>query len=128
MRFLQRKKSKNRSVHRSALRRRLVERLEPRWMLNGDPQFCRETPDLNEPGLANGDFAIADPSDPMYAWSVFGDGSVENEQAVLDEHAFFFKRLAALIPSPGTHLTRYHGVFANRSRFRRVSDCNAISA
>ena len=31
----------------------------------------------------------------------------------------FLKRLAALIPSPGTHMTRYHGVFANRSRFRR---------
>ena len=29
------------------------------------------------------------------------------------------KRLAALIPSPGTHMTRYHGVFANRSKFRR---------
>ena len=27
-------------------------------------------------------------------------------------------RLAALIPSPGTHLIRYHGVFANRSRWR----------
>ena len=28
------------------------------------------------------------------------------------------RRLAALIPSPGTHLIRYHGVFANRSQWR----------
>ncbi len=28
------------------------------------------------------------------------------------------RRLAALCPSPGTHLVRYHGVFANRSKLR----------
>ncbi len=30
----------------------------------------------------------------------------------------FLKRLAALLPAPYQNLTRYHGVFANRSRFR----------
>ena len=29
----------------------------------------------------------------------------------------FLKRLAALVPAPYTNLTRYHGVFSNRSRF-----------
>ena len=32
----------------------------------------------------------------------------------------FLRRLAALIPSPGTHVIRYHGVFANRSRWRAL--------
>ncbi|MCK4414680.1 MAG: transposase [Candidatus Eisenbacteria sp.] len=31
----------------------------------------------------------------------------------------FLRRLAALIPAPYTHLVRYHGIFANRSRWRR---------
>ena len=30
----------------------------------------------------------------------------------------FLKRLAVLLPAPYQNLTRYHGVFANRSRFR----------
>jgi len=30
----------------------------------------------------------------------------------------FMRRLAALIPAPYTHMVRYHGVFANRSRWR----------
>ncbi len=30
----------------------------------------------------------------------------------------FLRRLAALIPAPYTNLVRYHGIFANRSRFR----------
>ncbi len=30
----------------------------------------------------------------------------------------FLKRLAALLPAPYQNLTRYHGVFANRSRYR----------
>lgn len=30
----------------------------------------------------------------------------------------FLKRLAALIPAPYAHVVRYHGVFANRSRWR----------
>jgi hypothetical protein len=32
----------------------------------------------------------------------------------------FLKRLAALIPAPFQNLTRYHGIFANRSRFRSL--------
>jgi hypothetical protein len=32
----------------------------------------------------------------------------------------FLKRLAALIPSPYQNLTRYHGCFANRSRWRHL--------
>ena len=42
------------------------------------------------------------------------DGRTE---IVLDPIAFM-RRLAALIPSPYTNLIRYHGLFANRSRFR----------
>ncbi len=30
----------------------------------------------------------------------------------------FLRRLAALIPAPYTHMVRYHGIFANRSRWR----------
>jgi len=37
---------------------------------------------------------------------------------VVMEPVAFLRRLAALIPSPYANLTRYHGVFANRSRFR----------
>jgi len=43
------------------------------------------------------------------------DGRTE---IVLDPIAFM-RRLAALIPSPYTNLMRYHGIFANRSRFRK---------
>jgi hypothetical protein len=32
----------------------------------------------------------------------------------------FLARLAALVPSPRAHLTRYHGVFAPNSRFRTL--------
>ena len=42
------------------------------------------------------------------------DGRTE---IVLDPVAFL-RRLAALIPAPYTNLMRYHGLFANRSRFR----------
>jgi len=42
------------------------------------------------------------------------DGRTE---IVLDPIAFL-RRLAALIPAPYTNLNRYHGIFANRSRFR----------
>jgi hypothetical protein len=37
---------------------------------------------------------------------------------VVMELVAFLRRLAALIPSPYANLVRYHGVFANRSRFR----------
>jgi hypothetical protein len=36
---------------------------------------------------------------------------------VLEPHAFL-RRLAALTPSPYSHMVRYHGVFANRARLR----------
>ena len=32
----------------------------------------------------------------------------------------FLKRLAALLPAPYQNLVRYHGVFANRSRYRQL--------
>jgi len=32
----------------------------------------------------------------------------------------FIARLAALVPRPQTHLTRYHGVFAPNARHRRL--------
>jgi len=34
------------------------------------------------------------------------------------EPVAFLKRLAALLPAPYQNLVKYHGVFANRSRFR----------
>jgi len=43
------------------------------------------------------------------------DGRTE---IVLDPIAFL-RRLAALIPAPYTNLMRYHGIFANRSCFRK---------
>jgi len=39
--------------------------------------------------------------------------------AIVLEPLAFLRRLAALIPAPYTNLIRYHGVFANRSRFRK---------
>ncbi len=41
-----------------------------------------------------------------------------NTSTLVMEPVAFLKRLAALVPSPYTNLVRYHGVFANRSRFR----------
>ena len=38
-------------------------------------------------------------------------------EIVLDPQAFL-RRMAALVPAPYQNLVRYHGVFANRSRFR----------
>ncbi|MBD3238011.1 MAG: hypothetical protein GF330_15030, partial [Candidatus Eisenbacteria bacterium] len=32
----------------------------------------------------------------------------------------FLRRLAALIPAPYTHMIRYHGILANRSRWRQL--------
>ena len=37
---------------------------------------------------------------------------------VVFESLDFIARLAALVPRPRVHLTRYHGVFAPRSRWR----------
>jgi hypothetical protein len=42
------------------------------------------------------------------------DGRTE----IVFEPIAFLRRLAALIPAPYTNLNRYHGIFANRSRFR----------
>ena len=39
--------------------------------------------------------------------------------AIVMDPIAFLRRLAALIPAPYTNLIRYHGVFANRSRFRK---------
>ncbi|MBW2278868.1 MAG: hypothetical protein JRF63_15350, partial [Deltaproteobacteria bacterium] len=60
------------------------------YMIELDPRYVRETPDPTEPGLANVDFSVADPADPMYAWTTRGAGRVENGQAVLDEGTDFF--------------------------------------
>ena len=38
---------------------------------------------------------------------------------MLDPRAFL-RRMAALIPAPYANLVRYHGIFANRSRFRKL--------
>ena len=62
--------------------------------------------------------------------SVLPDGRVRYElrrpwpttggaTALILEPLAFLSRLATLVPAPYTNLIRYHGVFANRSRFRQ---------
>ncbi len=46
----------------------------------------------------------------------FRDGTTH----VLFRPEDFIARLAALVPKPGSNLTRYHGVFAPNSAFRRA--------
>ena len=44
-------------------------------------------------------------------------GPAGRTELVLEPLALL-RRLAAILPQPRTHLVRYHGVFANRSRYR----------
>ena len=42
----------------------------------------------------------------------------EGRTEIVLEPVAFLRRLAALLPAPYQNLVRYHGIFANRSRFR----------
>lgn len=44
----------------------------------------------------------------------------DGKTAILFEPVAFLRRMAALIPASYVNLVRYHGVFANRSRFRTL--------
>lgn len=45
---------------------------------------------------------------------------------MLFEPLDFIARLAALVPKPRVHLTRFHGVFAPNSKYRRMVTSDAI--
>jgi hypothetical protein len=45
---------------------------------------------------------------------------------VIFEPLDFIARLAALVPKPRVHLTRFHGVFAPNSKYRRMVTSDAI--
>jgi hypothetical protein len=72
---------------------------------------------------------IARPTLASERWSRLADGRIRYELKtpyrdgtthVIFEPLDFLARLAALVPSPGVNLTRYHGVFAPNHRSRAL--------
>ena len=76
-------------------------------------RLCRY---IARPALSNERLSVNDRGQVVYRLKhPFGDGTTH---VVLDPMNFI-ARLAALIPRPRTHLTRYHGVFAPNFKHRR---------
>ena len=80
-------------------------------LLCGD-QLCRY---ITRPALATGRLALTPQGRVRYTLKTpYRDGTTH----VVFEPLDFMARLAALVPKPRVHLTRYHGVFAPHSALR----------
>ncbi len=77
-------------------------------------RLCRY---ITRPALAEGRLALTPQGRVRYALKTpYRDGATH----VVFEPLDFIARLAALVPTPRVHLTRYHGVFAPHSRWRAL--------
>jgi len=75
-------------------------------------RLCRY---ITRPALAEGRLSLTPQGRVRYTLKTpYRDGTTHVVFAPLD----FIARLAALVPKPRVHLTRYHGVFAPHSRWR----------
>ncbi len=75
-------------------------------------RLCRY---ITRPALAEGRLSLTPQGRVRYTLKTpYRDGTTHVVFAPLD----FMARLAALVPKPRVHLTRYHGVFAPHSRWR----------
>ena len=79
-------------------------------------RLCRY---IARPALSNERLSVNERGQVVYRLKhPFGDGTTHVVLDPLD----FIARLAALVPRPRAHLTRYHGVFAPRRARGLVSD------
>lgn len=70
---------------------------------------------ITRPALAEGRLSLTPQGRVRYTLKTpYRDGTTH----VVFEPLDFLARLAALVPTPRVHLTRYHGVFAPHSRWR----------
>jgi hypothetical protein len=75
-------------------------------------RLCRY---ITRPALAEGRLSLTPQGRVRYTLKTpYRDGTTHVVFAPVD----FIARLAALVPKPRVHLTRYHGVFAPHSRWR----------